>query len=58
MPVEIRELQITAVVKQDGGAQNGEASSSSSPGPSSGNDAIVSACVEQVLEILKQKSER
>ena len=61
MPVEIRELQITAVVKQGGGDPQGGGESSSSPGGSSSSmntDAVVSACVEQVLEILKQKNER
>jgi hypothetical protein len=54
MPVEIRELQITAVV------QNAPASaqSSSSHETPANNDEIVAACVEQVLEILKQKNER
>jgi len=55
MPVEIRELQITAVVKetQQGGEQSSSAGSSTM-----NTNAIVSACVEQVLEILKQKTER
>lgn len=54
MSVEIRELQIITVVKE-AGAQV------SSGGGKSGNadkDKIVAACVEQVLEILKQKTER
>lgn len=53
MPVEIRELQITAVV-QDTPA-SGQAAGSA--GTSSKED-IVAECVEQVLEILKQKNER
>jgi len=54
MPVEIRELQINAVV------QDHNASSSSSPQPAASSDAnnIIAQCVEQVLEILKQKNER
>lgn len=56
MPVEIRELQITAVVKE--GPQQGGEQSSSGSGSAMNTDAIVSACVEQVLEILKQKNER
>lgn len=55
MPVEIRELQIVTVVKDNGtpaspsaGAKNGSAD----------KDKIVAECVEQVLEILKQKNER
>lgn len=54
MPVEIRELQITAVVKE---TQQGSEQPSSADSSMNAN-AIVSACVEQVLEILKQKTER
>jgi hypothetical protein len=54
MPVEIRELQITTVV-QDAGQKPAAAASQSS---TANNDAVISACVEQVLEILKQKTER
>ena len=57
MPVEIRELQITAVVK-DSTQQGGEQSSTVAGGGAMNTNAIVSACVEQVLEILKQKNER
>ena len=53
MPVEIRELQITAVV-QDAAAGSSLNSAVSKPD----NDVIISACVEQVLEILKEKNER
>ena len=55
MPIEIRELQITAVVQNTPSSSATAAGSSSS---SKGNDAIVAACVEQVLEILQQKIER
>jgi hypothetical protein len=54
MPVEIRELQITAVV-QDAGPK--PAATAAQPAAAN-NDAIISACVEQVLEILQQKNER
>jgi len=53
MPVEIRELQITAVV-QDVSAGVSLNSIVSKPD----NDTIIAACVEQVLEILKEKKER
>jgi hypothetical protein len=53
MPIEIRELQITTVVQDSGSAPASNTSSS----PSNGDD-IVAKCVEQVLEILKEKSER
>lgn len=55
MPIEIRELVIKTSVS-GGGAQGGGASSSNSrPGDS---DAIVAACVDQVLAILRNKMER
>ena len=51
MPVEIRELQITTIVDEQ-------------PKPLQGKPAVpdkntlVAECVEQVLEILKQKNDR
>jgi hypothetical protein len=54
MPVEIRELQITTVVQDTSAQTPGSASS----GSQSNQDKIIEACVEQVLEILKQKNER
>lgn len=54
MPIEIRELQITTVV-QDQGTTPG---SSVQPVTSSNKNSIIAECVEQVLEILKQKNER
>ena len=56
MPVEIRELQITTVVQNTSNAS--AATGSSAASSSSNSDAVISACVEQVLEILKQKNER
>ena len=54
MPVEIRELQITATVDDSKpNAQNTSAGSSPV-----NMEKIVAECVEQVLEILKQKNER
>lgn len=53
MPVEIRELQITAIVNEAS-----TSASSSSNNTSVNTDAIVAECVEQVLEILQQKNER
>lgn len=52
MPVEIRELQITTVVQDNGSA------SSSNTTVSVVSDDVIAKCVEQVLEILKEKSER
>lgn len=52
MPIEIRELVITAVVGEK------PATADVSTLSSTNADAIVSACVEQVMEILRQKNER
>ena len=54
MPVAIRELQITTVVQDNAGQKN----TSSTATPSANTDNIIAQCVEQVLEILKQKNER
>lgn len=56
MPIEIKELHIKAVVN-DESQQNTPARGNDS----SSNmrmDAIIEKCVEQVLEILKEKKER
>lgn len=55
MPVEINELIIRAVVRQD------EALPPAEPDVQQGGDereAIVEACVRQVLQILKKSKER
>lgn len=57
MPIEIRELVIRAVVEQ------GAAVSRSSPEPAVARgeqerEALVQACVEQVLRILRRERER
>jgi Family of unknown function (DUF5908) len=57
MPIEIRELVIKTSINDGESGQN----STSGAGGSSGADdqaAIIAACVEQVLAILKEKSER
>ncbi|HMB91245.1 MAG TPA: DUF5908 family protein [Rhodothermales bacterium] len=55
MPVEIRELVIRATIdsrgKEGGSGGNGQASPQQ-------KKEIVEECVEQVLEILRQKGER
>ena len=53
MPIEIRELQITTVVQDTSSPMNTSGSSSSV-----NTDNIIAQCVEQVLDILKQKTER
>ena len=62
MPVEIRELVIKTIVNQEEGSEG--ASSSSSPGTASDEStnlsqkALIQACVEEVLKILKREKQR
>jgi hypothetical protein len=63
MPVEIKELHIRVTVNAGGEGEGaaGKASSKSSVPPATGGvdkEGIVAECVEQVLEILQNKSER
>ena len=51
MPIEIRELVIKATVSENQSSEGGGEVAESS-------EEIVKACVEQVLEILKDKQER
>ena len=55
MPVEIRELQIITTITE-GGSEG--SNPSSSPPAATGGEDIIAKCVEQVLEILKEKTER
>ena len=55
MPIEVRELVIRAVVEGD---QSTQRESSAPNEPRQERQQIVSECVEQVLEILKQRQER
>ena len=57
MPIEIRELVLKATVNNDPGMQQ----SKNDPGMSYSKKeraAIVSECIEQMMEIFKNKSER
>ncbi len=54
MPVEIKELVIKAVVNEDARSGSDEGSAGQQEGP----EKIIQACVERVLEILKDKKER
>lgn len=54
MPVEIRELVITAAVSDPGTRQQPNAQTDISDM----KDAIVKECVQQVLKKLKEKTER
>jgi Family of unknown function (DUF5908) len=56
MPLEIRELVIKTSIHEGGTAQT-----TGSGGQSNGSEdqaAMIAACVEQVLAILKEKAER
>lgn len=55
MPLEVRELVIKATVVPDSASTGGAASGQ---GEAPGSEAIIQACVEKVLEILKEKNER
>ena len=55
MPIEIRELHIKAVVQDV--APKAEAAATPAA-PENQLDQIVAACVEQVLNIIKEKQER
>ena len=53
MPIEVKELIIKATVKQESEQETAQ------PAPSAGsNEAVIAECVDQVLEILKEKMER
>jgi hypothetical protein len=56
MPVEIRELQITTTITEGGSASGN--TSSTAPATATGGEDIIAKCVEQVLEILKEKTDR
>ena len=57
MPIEIKELHIRVEVSaQPGGSPGG----SSGPAPAAGPDleTVVAACVEQVMQVLRDRRER
>jgi hypothetical protein len=63
MPIEIRELHIQVTVNspQNEATSSGGGSSSSTGGNSpggAGQEEIIAACVEKVMEILQNKTER
>jgi len=55
MPIEVRELVIRAVVE---GNQSSQQESSAPDALQQERQQIISECVEQVLEILKERQER
>ena len=58
MPIEIRELIIKATIAQEGTAGAVAAPLSSGNNNVSANEEIITACVEKILEILKDKNVR
>jgi hypothetical protein len=57
MPIEVRELVIKAVVTQDN-ASGASGGGSGASGGSGAPEEIIQACVEKVMDILKEKNER
>jgi hypothetical protein len=60
MPIEIKELHIKVTVNtpQSTNQSNGQSGAQSSAVSPDIKDAIVAECVEQVMQILKEKNER
>ncbi|MEO3406350.1 DUF5908 family protein [Mucilaginibacter sp. CAU 1740] len=60
MPIEIRELNIRVSVNQSPAEQDSKGGSGGDKGGGggAGKDEIIAECVEQILEILKNKNER
>ena len=55
MPLEIRELHIKAVLSDEPGNRGG---TQGAPQGGADKEAIVAECVEQVMDLLKQRAER
>ena len=62
MPIEIRELVIRATVEEEGAqtsAKPGAPGGKSSPGSGGAERAqLIAECVDQVMEVLREKRER
>jgi hypothetical protein len=59
MPIEIRELNIRVSVNQSPAEQDSKSGGGGgSKGGGADKDEIIAECVEQILEILKNKNER
>ncbi|SEN76881.1 hypothetical protein SAMN05192574_10482 [Mucilaginibacter gossypiicola] len=61
MPIEIRELNIRVSVNQSPAEQDSNAGGGGGGAKGGGGgdkDEIIAECVEQILEILKNKNER
>ncbi|WP_186292549.1 DUF5908 family protein [Mucilaginibacter corticis] len=58
MPIEIRELNIRVSVNQSPAEQDSPAGGGGAQGGGADKDQIIAECVDQIMEILKNKSER
>ncbi len=58
MPIEIRELVIKATVESQGQSGGGGGAAGGGGPDAKQRQQIVAECVEQVMEIIRQKSER
>ena len=58
MPIEIRELVIKAMVAQPEGGSPGTGTGGAGNNNTSSSEEIIAACVEKILDILKEKNER
>lgn len=58
MPIEIRELNIRVSVNQSPAEQDSKPSGGGGGQGGGDKDEIIAECVEQILEILKNKNER
>ena len=52
MPIQVNEIVIRAVIKVEKGEKK------NTEGEQAGKEEIISECVEQVLQIIKEKTER
>lgn len=57
MPIILNELHIKMSITDDKGGGGGKGAKTNA-GETEGNEAVVAACVEKVMEILKDKEER
>ena len=58
VPIEIKELHIRVAVTAGGPATASRPAGAPSVTPSGDNDAVVAACVEQVMQLLRDRAER
>lgn len=57
MPIEVRELVIKATVTEDGGTRSATPASSTNNAVQP-SEEIINACVDKILSVLRDKTER